>query len=1175
MSLTGKSLTWFDDPSSCTAKYRIHPSGDKPHKFLYTGLVSPSPVPPSISTIKPRPTQYTQSLGQLAGYSTSEEDELETNLIRGAKKGRPKKASAYKSSEFVASDISGSEVIYLPSHQDRSSRTTSARRKRLQGPDVNTVPHLASPSKLADQTRKTKDMTAKRRINIRGGFVMDSESDDEESDLRGHDGNNNQSRLSTRQKSYALEPPHSIQANSKKDFNAKPLPTKQLNKSRLNKLLGRVKGASTTSRQEQLHVHTQSPITTTPAFSTWNSHLTASLGLQQPAPSQSAVSLNSDRAKGSATAGTMKEVKAPGQQANVASSSMTKTDGNVSPIPRMIPPTNAVVTGRTSLQTSSVSTPPTTAATSLSSSPLLRQRKLVPSTNIARERKNGMSDNKTPVPTQPRSLLQLTLDEARMGIMGSTSGAQPQVSDQDERKIARGNLISTTSAGKSVSMPQPCVKKYDIMAANSKSKQCATSTSLSPKASEASASQREECHTHISDPCPRKFTPGASKANASSSKSAPSTPRRSAQKRKLDSISGGSNRTSTAARKKPSSALEPQLKRPETIQAVSEVDASSRSSAAPKAIVRKTPAEATTKKAAINNTVENSRISGMKLLSQAKSFDQPEDFAAVSTKSNSSKPSKSTRHAPVAPDTATPVQHNNTSNRVAESSSGINASLEQPAASKPGGATQGPSSTDETRQMAVTPYPKKALSLSVNARSKNTRQYAEPGIDIHEHHGPISASSPVKAHPVLAAEPIFSAMRKESLSSSSMPVPEPVPSSEFQLTDLAESAVLEAGLPVSTQIMEDVAMHSGERPTNDIEMDFDSGGVAAIVAQRGNISPGTVSISRAANDHDPSRQLQKPIKTTDGYPVMNLRSEPPKHMIPNSPEIALTPSVTAPVCSLASLGVATDSEVDVLLLSCSPQVSKEAQPYFEYSVFQKVWSSEQIEESIAATETTVRPFTSIVEANAQAEKTFQNGFAHSFDPFFESRTTRDEHGCSILTGSATPFDNPIKKIYFKIWVQRDIVSKFANQTPQTLRATSFISSTCYILRLFNLAEQADTEGPDASDSEDSDSPACEPVRVYQSHSRPEIYTTLDAANRAARALQIELSHEREPKDEFSRAFQEKNLKELDTKLRELQSRELDGGNDGCWKGKFNACGLGADTLEVIVEKTSICGARNL
>ena len=260
MSLTGSSLTWFDNTSSCPAKHRNHPSGDKPHKFLYTGPVSPRPVPPSISTIEPRPTQYTQSIGQLAGYSTSEEDELETNLIRGAKKGRAKKAIAYKSSEFVASDSSESEVIRPPSHQVRSSRTTLARSKRLQDPDVNTVPHLASPSKLADQTRKTKNMTAKRRINTRGGFVVDSESDDEESDLRGHDDSNNQSRSSTRQKPYALEPPHSIQANSKKDSSAKPLPTKQLNNSRLNKLLGRVKGASTTSRQEQLLVHTQSRI---------------------------------------------------------------------------------------------------------------------------------------------------------------------------------------------------------------------------------------------------------------------------------------------------------------------------------------------------------------------------------------------------------------------------------------------------------------------------------------------------------------------------------------------------------------------------------------------------------------------------------------------------------------------------------------------------------------------------------------------------------------------------------------------------------------------------------------------------------------------------------------------------------------------------------------------------
>jgi hypothetical protein len=264
---------------------------------------------------------------------------------------------------------------------------------------------------------------------------------------------------------------------------------------------------------------------------------------------------------------------------------------------------------------------------------------------------------------------------------------------------------------------------------------------------------------------------------------------------------------------------------------------------------------------------------------------------------------------------------------------------------------------------------------------------------------------------------------------------------------------------------------------------------------------------------------------------------------------------------------------DVLPLSGSSKVSKGAQPYFEYSAFQKVWTSEQTEEDITGTEINVRPFTNIVEANRHAEKVFQGSRAHFFDAIFESSNERDEYGCSILTGCITPFDNPTKRFHLRIWIQRDIVSKLANQTPQTLKGTSFISSTCYVLRLFNLAEQADTEGSDSSDSDDSDAPAREPVRVYQSHTRPEVYTTLDAANRAARALQIELSHEKEPRG-ASKAFQEKGIKELNAKLVELQSAERNGG-DGCWKSKFNACGLGADTLEVVVEKTGICGPRNI
>jgi hypothetical protein len=296
----------------------------------------------------------------------------------------------------------------------------------------------------------------------------------------------------------------------------------------------------------------------------------------------------------------------------------------------------------------------------------------------------------------------------------------------------------------------------------------------------------------------------------------------------------------------------------------------------------------------------------------------------------------------------------------------------------------------------------------------------------------------------------------------------------------------------------------------------------------------------------------------------------------SAPDIALTPSPSPPVPDSPSLEFATDSNECVLTLSHKPDISKAAQPYFEYSVFQKIWSSEQVEEDIPATGTTVRPFTNIDEANAQAQRTFQGSTALLSGAILENSNNRDEHGCLILTGSITPFDNPTKKSQLKIWVQRDFVSRFAKQAPQALKGTSFISSTCYILRLFKLATQSDAEDSDTDpDSHDGkgDAPIPEPIRVYHAHNRPEIYTTLAAANRAARALQIELSHEKEPKDAFSKAFQENNLRELNAKVVQLQA--AGDGEDGCWRSKFNACGLGGDSLELVVEKTGICGPRNL
>ncbi|KAI4935916.1 hypothetical protein J4E85_001243 [Alternaria conjuncta] len=322
------------------------------------------------------------------------------------------------------------------------------------------------------------------------------------------------------------------------------------------------------------------------------------------------------------------------------------------------------------------------------------------------------------------------------------------------------------------------------------------------------------------------------------------------------------------------------------------------------------------------------------------------------------------------------------------------------------------------------------------------------------------------------------------------------------------------------------------------------------------------------------------VKKGNNLPMKDLNTTSSAKTIDSATKTATTPPVSTTDPGLLPLETTIDTNEEILHLNGLPGVSNEAQPYFEYSVFQKTWQGEQVESTLPATEITVRPFTSLDDANAQAEKVFQSNATLFNDVIFEKSNNRDEYGCSILTGSITPFDNPANTSHLKIWVQRDLVSALANQTPQAIKGTSFISSTCYIVRLFKLITQADAEDSSSSSSSSSDAgtdspdPSTqEPIRAYHAHTRPEIYTTLSAANRAARALQIQLSHEKEPKDALSKAFQEKNLQELNTKVVQLQSTLDEEG--GCWKSRFNACGLGGDSLELVVEKTSLCGPRNL
>lgn len=269
-------------------------------------------------------------------------------------------------------------------------------------------------------------------------------------------------------------------------------------------------------------------------------------------------------------------------------------------------------------------------------------------------------------------------------------------------------------------------------------------------------------------------------------------------------------------------------------------------------------------------------------------------------------------------------------------------------------------------------------------------------------------------------------------------------------------------------------------------------------------------------------------------------------------------------------------DADVITLSISPRHKRDAEPFFEYAVFQKIWSDEQEEKDAATSEMTTHPFTCLEEANVRAEELFkytrEQFQQHLQARFDQVNSKRDDHDCSVLLGVFAPISYASKKSHLKIWVQRDYVSALANQTPRSLKLTSFVSfvsKTIYVLRLFKLIEpvpESDTEGSNEM---------IPTVRVYQSVPCTEAYTTLEAANHAAWGLEIELSHEKNPK-ECMRAWYEKERQRLNNKLDELTGHASEEVEEGRWKSKFNGCDLfKGDKFELMVENVGLCGPRNL
>lgn len=281
----------------------------------------------------------------------------------------------------------------------------------------------------------------------------------------------------------------------------------------------------------------------------------------------------------------------------------------------------------------------------------------------------------------------------------------------------------------------------------------------------------------------------------------------------------------------------------------------------------------------------------------------------------------------------------------------------------------------------------------------------------------------------------------------------------------------------------------------------------------------------------------------------------------------LAATATTPAILSVRRDMLSPEVTSVIDLSASAALPKNAEPFFEYSIHQKIWSGAGDATPDASSELS-SSCTNVDEANAQAKRIYDHLHEqyqqYMSVHFSESSSKRDENGCDQLVGTFAPVDHPGKKSFLQVWVRRALVSTYAGQTPKDVKYTSFVSKTVYVLRLFKLM-CVPTES-------ERDETVADYVRVHHPHSRTECYTTLGGANRAAKNLQVELSHKSNP-SHMDTVWQSKDLAELNQKVMDLEA--AGDGEAKYWKSNFNASGLGSDRYELLVEMVTLCGPRNL
>ncbi|PVI04608.1 hypothetical protein DM02DRAFT_651552 [Periconia macrospinosa] len=139
-----------------------------------------------------------------------------------------------------------------------------------------------------------------------------------------------------------------------------------------------------------------------------------------------------------------------------------------------------------------------------------------------------------------------------------------------------------------------------------------------------------------------------------------------------------------------------------------------------------------------------------------------------------------------------------------------------------------------------------------------------------------------------------------------------------------------------------------------------------------------------------------------------------------------------------------------------------AEAYFEFSIFERLWSYQDDESSVKPKEPPGYLRTCVENANRQAEDYFHATLdLHCNALRFKTTSTKSVRGmeddCMTFSATLASIDMPSNKLHLEICVKRYVVDRAAASMRPAPAKTPFISKTMYIVGLYKLVEVPERE----------------------------------------------------------------------------------------------------------------------